>query len=73
MGVPISGRVNNSYCFNWPNVRNDSRDAYWEFSPLEQKTETTGDLLTSDMINTFQSPLQLGKWIEIRHLMLFFA
>lgn len=39
MRVPISGLVNNSYCFNWPNVRNDSRDAYWEFSPLEQKME----------------------------------
>lgn len=37
VGVPISGLVNNSYCFHWPKVRNDSRDAYWEFSPLEQK------------------------------------
>lgn len=67
MGVPISGLVNNSYCFNWTNVRNDSRDAYREF----RKWKTTVDLLTSDMINIFHSPLQLGKWIEIRHLCYF--
>lgn len=37
VGVPISGLMSNSYCFSWPNLRNDSRDAYWEFSSLEQK------------------------------------
>lgn len=37
VGVSISGFMSNSYCFSWPNVRNYSRDAYWEFNPLKQK------------------------------------
>lgn len=29
--------MSNSYFFSQPDVKDDSRDVYWEFSPLEQK------------------------------------
>lgn len=36
LGVPISGLMNNSWCFGWQNLANDSRQVCWGISLIVQ-------------------------------------